>query len=96
MIDFILKYWIEVLFTLICTIFTFVFKYICKRIKKQNKKQEALENGVQALLRDRLVERYREVKTKGEISILDRENLEHMYAEYVNLRWKWYSKAAYG
>lgn len=85
MLEFIIKYWIEVLFTLICTTFTLIFKYVLKKIKKQSDKQNAMESGVQALLRDRLIDRYREVKEKNEISILDRENLEHMYNEYVNL-----------
>lgn len=85
MFEFIIKYWIEVLFTLICTAFTFIFKYVLNKIKKQTDKQNAMEAGVQALLRDRLIDRYREVKEKNEISILDRENLQHMYNEYVNL-----------
>lgn len=62
--EYIIKYWIEVLFGLICTIFAFFFKMISAKIKEQNKKQLAIENGVQALLRDRLIERYRECCVK--------------------------------
>lgn len=90
--EFIIKYWLEVLFGLICTIFSFLFKRIMKRQEEEKKKREeeekkrqSLENGVQALLRNELVRRYREYKSKGELSILDKENIEHMFKEYENL-----------
>ena len=85
MLEFLIKYWVEVLFGLACSIFGFCFKVITKKVKEQAKKQLAIEKGVQALLRDRLIDRYREVKQNGSISILDRENLNHMFQEYVNL-----------
>lgn len=54
-------------------------------IKKDRRKDKAIENAVQALLRNELIRRYREYKTKKEMTILDRENIEHMYEEYKNL-----------
>lgn len=75
---FIIQYWLEVLFTAVCTGIGFV-------IKSMYKKQKAVENGVQALLRNELIRCYREYEIKGELSILDKENIEHMYREYKNL-----------
>jgi len=54
-------------------------------IKKDRKKDKAIENAVQALLRNELIRRYREYKTKNEMTILDKENIEHMFEEYENL-----------
>lgn len=54
-------------------------------IKKDRKKDKAIENAVQALLRNELIRRYREYKIKGEMTILDKENIEHMFEEYKNL-----------
>lgn len=54
-------------------------------IKKDRKKDKAIENAVQALLRNELIRRYREYKTKNEMTILDKENIEHMFKEYKNL-----------
>ncbi len=54
-------------------------------IKKDRSKDKAIENAVQALLRNELIRRYREYKTKGEMTILDKENIEHMFEEYKNL-----------
>lgn len=53
--------------------------------EKEKKKDEAIELGVQALLRNEIIRRYREFETKGEISILDQENLDEMFIQYQNL-----------
>lgn len=53
--------------------------------KMIEKKNEAIETGVQALLRNEIIRRYREFESKGEISILDKENLEEMFVQYKNL-----------
>lgn len=57
--------------------------------KKQNKQKEdratIIENAVQSLLRDRLIDKYRHYKSVGEMTILDKENIDHLYNEYLNL-----------
>ena len=85
MIEFIIEYWLEIGFTIVCGIFTFLFKKLINKQKMESEKQKAIENGVQALLRNELVRRYREYESKGEITILDKENIEHMFCEYKNL-----------
>lgn len=62
-----------------------VVGFLTTQLKSKNKKNKALEDAVKALLKDRLIERYRELKEKGEISILDKENLEEMFNQYENL-----------
>ena len=85
MLEFIIKYWLEIGFTIICGVFSCLFKNLTNKQKETTKRQKAVENGVQALLRNELVRRYREYESKGEISILDKENIEHMFNEYKNL-----------
>ena len=62
---------------------------LLKKEKQKNteieKKDKAIENAVQALLRNELIRRYREYKTKREMTILDKENIDHLYTEYRNL-----------
>lgn len=53
--------------------------------ENERKKNETIELGVQALLRNEIIRRYREFETKGEISILDQENLDEMFEQYKNL-----------
>ena len=50
--------------------------------EEKEKKEKAIEEGLQALLRNELVNRYREYETKGELSILDKENIEAMFKQY--------------
>lgn len=85
MIDFITKYWLEVLFSSSLACITFLYKSLKNKQDKQDKKSKAIENGVQALLRNELIRNYREYETKGEMTILDKENIEHMFKEYENL-----------
>jgi hypothetical protein len=90
--DFIIKYWLEVIFGAILGLIGLGYKKIKKKQeeqenmqKEQERKNQAIENGVQALLRNELIKNFREYKIKGEISLLDKENMEHMFTEYFNL-----------
>jgi hypothetical protein len=83
--EFILKYWAEVLLTAVCSFVTVTYKKIRHRFEEQDKKREAIENGVQALLRNELIKNFREYKQKGEVTLLDKENMDHMFTEYFNL-----------
>ena len=70
---------------LIPTILGVILGFISTNFKKNKKKDLAIEQGVQALLRNEIIRRYREFESKGEISILDKENLEEMFEQYKNL-----------
>ena len=59
--------------------------FLSSKLKKNRAKEQAIEDGVQALLRNELVREYREYKAKGELSILDKENIESMFRQYKNL-----------
>ena len=59
--------------------------FLTTKLKGIKKKDKAIEEGVQALLRNELVRRYREYETKQEMSILDKENVEAMFKQYENL-----------
>ena len=85
MIDFIIRYWLEFLFSGLLAFIGFGYKLLKNRQDEQDKKNRAIENGVQALLRNELIRRYREYETKGEITIIDKENIEHLFNEYQNL-----------
>lgn len=62
-----------------------VVGFISTKLKKNKKKDLAIEQGVQALLRNEIIRRYREFESKGAIPILDKENLEEMFVQYKNL-----------
>ena len=83
--EFILKYWVEVLLTGVCTFVSVTYKKIRKRFEEQDAKRKAIENGVQALSRNELIKNFREHKLEGSITLLDKENMDHMFTEYFNL-----------
>lgn len=71
--------------TIIPTAIGAVLGFLGTKLKKNKKKDLAIENAVQALLRNELIRGYREYKAKGEMTILDRENIEAMFKQYKNL-----------
>lgn len=67
------------------TVLTGIISYTKNKISRDKNKNKAIENAVQALLRNELIRRYREYEIKGELTILDKENIEAMYKQYKNL-----------
>lgn len=59
-----------------------VWKYITGRIKAVERKNEAICLGVQALLRDRLLESYNKYYDQGWAPIYAKENFENMWEQY--------------
>lgn len=53
-----------------------------KQAKEANDKSEAIALGVQALLRDRLLQGYRHYEEKGWADYDDRDNLENVWKQY--------------
>lgn len=60
-------------------------KYIVKRMSKTEAKTEAVCLGVQALLRDRLIQTYNHYNDKGYAPIYAKENFENMWRQYHSL-----------
>lgn len=75
----------SVIVYIITTVVGAILGFIATKFKRNKKKDLAIEQGVQALLRNEIIRRYREFESKGEISILDKENLEEMFEQYKNL-----------
>lgn len=61
------------------------YKLIGNKIKQTSVNHQALELGLQAMLRDRIYDIYRECKRKGYAELEDRENFENLYTQYHNL-----------
>lgn len=58
---------------------------ILARLKRQDSRQKALESGVQALLRDRMLYSYNKYIDAGYAPIYAKENYENMYWQYHEL-----------
>lgn len=66
-------------------ILTTICGYFYKRIKANDRKTEAVKLGVQALLRDRLYDKYEKYSDLGYAPIRARENFENMWDQYHSL-----------
>ena len=62
-----------------------IFKYIMGRINANTKKTDAVCLGVQALLRNQLIQSYNDHLDKGYAPIYAKENFENMWKQYHNL-----------
>ncbi len=72
------EWWIKWLCGIIAGGFVWIIRLLWKR-------QRATELGIQALLRDRLVQSYYHYADRGNISLHGLENVEAMYRQYFNL-----------
>lgn len=81
MTEFILQYWLQAVFGGIIII----LGWVVKKIKQQKKEQDAIKLGVQALLRDRIIQSYYHYTEKKYITLHGLENVNKMYEEYHNL-----------
>ena len=61
------------------------FRYLHKRQKKQEARQKALEDGMVAMLRDRIVQAYYHYHARNTITLHGLENVKGMYAAYKAL-----------
>lgn len=85
MLDFIIRYWLQVVFGIIVSILSFIIKSIRTKVNSHSSQQDALKLGVQAMLRDRIISAYNEYEKLGYCPIYARENLQELTTQYFNL-----------
>ena len=76
--DWVVQYWVVWAFGLLTSGLAALWRYALA----QHKRQKALETGVQALLRDRIIQSCDYYQKKQSISVHGRENIQSMYAAY--------------
>lgn len=81
MAEFILKYWLEVIFGIAVAGLTFCYN----RLTRKFKEQEAIKDGLVAILHDRLLQSGLYFIEKNEITVSALHNIEGMYVAYHNL-----------
>lgn len=80
--NWIAKYWLEALFGVLTGALGAAFGRMRRRLKRQAERQEAVEEGVRALLHDRIYSAYAECREKGYADVNDLKNLEYLYRPY--------------
>ena len=73
---------LEMLFGLISAGLLAGFKVLASRLKDAEKKNKAIEEGLQALLRDGVITHYDKYMQRGYILVRELENMQSMYNAY--------------
>ena len=79
------KWWLTWVLGIMGTGIITGFRMLYKRQKAADQRQTALENGMQAILRDRILTSYYHYHEKGSITLHGLENVEAMYQSYHDL-----------
>lgn len=77
-IDTIVKYWVQFAMGALVGAFAMLWR----RVKKDRAEQKAIKNGMQALLRDRIIQAYNHYLREGACPIYARQNVLALYDAY--------------
>lgn len=80
--EWLVKYWLEVLFGLVVTGIGLVQRRLSKRMKEERKRNEAIENGVRDMLRLTILDNYERCKQAGIISVARKDAVDSAYQSY--------------
>lgn len=81
-LDYISSNRIEWLFMAVFAIAGFFYKGLFKMIKEDREKNKAIAKGVEALLRDRIIDSFHKYEKTGVCPIYAKENVKRMYEPY--------------
>lgn len=81
MLEWVLKYWLEAVFGVVTAMLAWGYR----RLERKLKEQDAIKYGIQALLRDRIIQTYNHYMDKGHCPIYAMDNVEAMYKQYSAL-----------
>lgn len=85
LLDFALNYWRQALAGILSVGLGTLFRWLRKKLHESDLRQAAMEKGIQALLRDRIVQAYYYHMDRGWITLYGLEAIDKMYTEYHNL-----------
>ena len=83
--ELILEHWLDVSFGVLVTVLAIVFRKISKYFKEQKCESDAIKQGVQAILHDRLYSAHKDYVARGCCSLEDKRNINHIYMPYIAL-----------
>ena len=85
MVEFVIKYWLEMAFIGVTGIFTGTLKYYRDKLHKRFCEHDVIKAGLLVIIRAELVKSYHYYMDKGYCPIYARDTINPMYVEYKNL-----------
>lgn len=80
--EFLVKYWLEAVFSVILTVLSWAYRSLSKRFKRKMQEDAAIREGVTALLHDRLYQECPQHIREGCVCVEDLKNIEYLYKAY--------------
>lgn len=84
-LNYIQSNWVEWLFAAAVALLSWGYRKVQLALKDEQKKNEAISNGVQALLRESIVNSYNKYTEKGYMPIYAKDSLKKAYTAYSAL-----------
>lgn len=85
LLEFVAANWIRWLFAVISAVLGFLYHKIATSLREEQAKSAAISAGVQALLRESIVNAYNRYSDKGYCPIFAKESLRRVYQAYHDL-----------
>ena len=84
--DFIVKYWVEVLFGIITASLSAAYAHLAKKFKAERAKNQAIESGLRGILRIQILDTYDKCVANGRlISVSRKDAVVSIYQSYIAL-----------
>lgn len=84
--DFIVRYWLECLFGVVCAVLSAGYASLKKKLKAEKTKNQAIENGLRGILRIQILDTYDKcVSANRTISVSRKDAVVSIYQSYVAL-----------
>lgn len=84
-IRYVINHWVEWLFAGGIALLGYGFRQLRKQQREESIRNAAMREGVEALLRDRVIQAYNHYHEKGFCPIYAKENVRRMYEAYHSL-----------
>ena len=82
MVEWLFKYWLEVLFGGVLTVLGIIARNLNTKLKKEQERNQAIENGVRDMLRLTILDNYERCKQAGVISVSRKDAIDSAYKSY--------------
>ena len=82
MLEWIVKYWLEVLFGGIAATLLWSYRRVAKKMRERAAEDVAIKEGLLAILHDRIYDACRRCIAEGEVSVEELRNIESLYNAY--------------
>lgn len=82
---FIQSHFWEKVFALVTAVLAWCLRNVSKRLKEEQVKNDAISEGIQALLRENIVNNYNKYSDRGYMPIYAKESLKRAYTAYKAL-----------